>query len=104
MTCFEWNNNGIQLGDGQTGTRTVSLVSDHSWSEGYYKVTGSGLHVDFNFVSKLKHGSAVKQTVVGSDSTSFFQDTTHSAGIGQSYNNPKDPWHYSIQYSVTNII
>ena len=42
--------------------------------------------------------------VVGSDSTSFFQDTTHSAGIGQSYNNPKDPWHYSIQYSVTNII
>lgn len=104
LTCFEWNGAGIQLGVNQSGTRTVSLLSDHAWSEGFYKVTGSGLHVDFNFVSKLKHGSTVKQIVSGSDGTSFFHDTEHNSGIGQTYSNPEDPWHYSIQYSVTNII
>ena len=104
LTCFEWNDDGIQLGENESGTRNVSLVSDHSWSEGFYKVTGSGLHVDFNFLSKLKHGSTIKQTVSGSDSATFFYTTVHTAGIGQTYSNPQGSWHYSIQYSVTNII
>ncbi len=104
LTCWEWNDNGVQLGENQTGIRNISLVANHAWSEGFYKVTGSGLHVDFNFVSKLKQGSTTKQTVTDSDGTSFFHDAQHNAGIGQSFNNPKNSWKYSIQYSVTNII
>lgn len=104
LTCHEWNSNGVQLGENQVGTRSKTLVSNHSWSEGEYKVTGSGLHVYFNFVSKLKSGSTVKQTVVGSDGTSFFFDTEHVATIGQSYSNPQSGWYYEIQYSVTDII
>ncbi len=104
LTCFEWNDDGMQLGENESGTKSVSLVSNHAWSEGFYKVTGSGLHVDFNFLSKLKHGSTIKQTVSGSDGATFFYDSVHAEGIGQTYSNPQSSWHYSIQYSVTNII
>ncbi len=103
LACPEWNGSGIQLGENQSGIRTVSLISDHSWSNGHYKVMGSDLHVDFNYVSKLKSYSLVKQTVTGSDTAIFFYSVTHSQSVDDEYDNPKDSWKYSIQYSVSNI-
>ena len=104
LACPEWNNAGVQLGEYDVGTRTIGLVSDHSWSEAHYKVTGSGLHVEFNFEAKLKDGSTAKQTVYDSDSAIFFYDTVYTAKATPKYYDSKDSWEYSIQYSVTNII
>jgi len=103
LTCHSWNDLGVQLGENQTGNRLETLSQDYPWTEGWYKVTGSNLAVGFNFISNLKDDSTTKQTVVGSDGTLFFYDSEHNAAVGQSYNNPKDGWHYDIQYSVTDI-
>ena len=104
LTCFEWNDNGVQIGENENGIRTKGLISDHDWSEGYYKVTGNNIYVQFNFVAKLKDSSQIYQTVVDSDSAIFFnKKKNHVAGIGETYDNPQDAWHYWIQFAVTNI-
>ena len=62
LACPTWNNSGVQLGVNQSGTKVVELVEDSDWSEAMFKVTGSGIIVDYNTVSKLKDDSTIKDT------------------------------------------
>jgi len=104
LTCSQWDNNPVQLGNGDVGNRLVYLKEDHSWTEGWIKVTGSQLAVEYNFVSKLMDNTTIKQTVSGSDGIIFLYDSIHVKAIGQNYDNPKNGWFYDIQYSVMSIV
>ena len=103
LTCPQWDDNPVQLGEGDVGNRLVYLKEDHTWTEGWIKVTGSQLAVEYNFVSKLMDETTIKQTISGSDGTIFLYDSIHVKEIGTEFDNPKKDWFYDIQYSITSI-
>ncbi len=103
LTCHDWNSNAIQLGEGDIGTRTVYLASDYAWSEGAYRVTGSGLAVNFIYSGKLMDNSLTKQSVSDTAYSIFYNKNVVIETFGDRFDYPEEGWNYTIQLRVTNI-
>ena len=104
LTCHVWSTSPVQIDEGQSKTDTVYMVEDSDWSEAAFKVTGTGMLIDYNFVAKLKEGNTIRDTQVGSDNAHLINNAEAYDYSDDRYDSATDGnWKYVTQFAVINI-